>query len=141
MTDAGPAPAQFICQPCDGLADAIERHDTPAIQALGHRYLEALWSATPTAPRIDTIVLGCTHYPFALEALAGLLRTEPSTGWTPGCPCPEEPTTSWPKPGTTSHPATAWHAPTFITTGDLATWIARCSAGWAWTARPSAGVI
>ena len=69
VTAQSPAPARFICQPCDGLADAIERHDMPAARDLGSRYLEALWSATPAPHRIDTIVLGCTHYPFALETL------------------------------------------------------------------------
>ncbi|MGE0099722.1 MAG: glutamate racemase [Hydrogenophaga sp.] len=61
---------QFSCQPCDGLADAIERHDTPAILALSERNLHAL--REQAGPDMDTLVLGCTHYPFAADVLSHL---------------------------------------------------------------------
>lgn len=61
----------FICQPCDGLADAIERDDLPAQQTLCERYVAALREHAPGD--MDTVVLGCTHYPFAADALAQLL--------------------------------------------------------------------
>ena len=67
--------AQFICQPCDGLADAIERNDTAAINELGRQYTGAMGQFGAQAGDIDTLVLGCTHYPFAslqLQTLVGL---------------------------------------------------------------------
>jgi glutamate racemase len=63
---------EFVLQPCDGLADAIERGSDAQILALCTQHLQAL-NAKASAP-IDTLVLGCTHYPFAsaqLQALAG----------------------------------------------------------------------
>jgi glutamate racemase len=67
-------PAHFICQPCDGLADAIERHDSGQISALCTLYTQALGRFGAQPGDIDTLVLGCTHYPFArpvLQALVG----------------------------------------------------------------------
>lgn len=49
----------------DGLADAIERGDEALARALCHRHLRALLDE---APAIDTLVLGCTHYPLVREA-------------------------------------------------------------------------
>jgi glutamate racemase len=46
----------------DGLADAIERGDETAARSLCHTHLNALLAR---APAIDTLVLGCTHYPLA----------------------------------------------------------------------------
>jgi glutamate racemase len=60
---------QFWPQACDGLADAIERDDQAEVQMLCGRYVAKLFEAGPQAHRIDTIVLGCTHYPFAIDAL------------------------------------------------------------------------
>jgi glutamate racemase len=59
----------FSSQPCDGLADAIERDDRPAIEALCLRYWSALQSSQRDRPVIDTLVLGCTHYPFASDVI------------------------------------------------------------------------
>jgi glutamate racemase len=66
--------AQFHCQPCDGLADALERGDTPKTTQLSRQYVQALGQFGAGAGQMDTLVLGCTHYPFAqaeLQALAG----------------------------------------------------------------------
>lgn len=54
-------------QPCPGLAAAIERADPrdPELQSLLDRF-----SADLRAARVDTVVLGCTHYPFVAQALA-----------------------------------------------------------------------
>lgn len=49
----------------DGLADAIERGDEALARALCQRHLRALLDE---APAIDTLVLGCTHYPLVREA-------------------------------------------------------------------------
>ena len=75
LVAASPRPLWFSSQPCDGLADAIERHDLPVIKALSERYISELLQGTPTSPAIDTLVLGCTHYPFAGELLGHLSGT------------------------------------------------------------------
>ena len=67
------AQADFIMQPCDGLADAIERHDAPEIEALCDRYTRAIGQFGSKPGEIDTLVLGCTHYPFASPRLRALL--------------------------------------------------------------------
>ncbi len=69
---ASPRPLQFHCQPCDGLAAAIERHDQPAIQSLCERYVNEVTHMAGSPNAVDTIVLGCTHYPFALHTLSQL---------------------------------------------------------------------
>lgn len=119
VRDQAPLPTQFICQPCDGLADAIERHDTCAIEALCDRYLEALWSATPKPQRIDTIVLGCTHYPFAQERLQA--SCEPAIHWLDtGQPVSRRTQDQLVRAGHNLTPPDAWTPPTFISTGDVA---------------------
>lgn len=65
--------ADFICQPCDGLASAIERNDTKTIQTLCERYTRAMGPFGRQDSEIDTVVLGCTHYPFARDVLQALL--------------------------------------------------------------------
>ncbi|MBC7598987.1 MAG: glutamate racemase [Polaromonas sp.] len=73
--------ATFILQPCDGLADAIERglgiaqdtHNATEIIAACAYHTQALGRFGPEVDEIDTLVLGCTHYPFASETLRGLL--------------------------------------------------------------------
>jgi glutamate racemase len=66
------AQAEFVLQPCDGLASAIEHHDAPRIAALCERYVGALGTLGTQAGAIDTVVLGCTHYTFAWEQIARL---------------------------------------------------------------------
>lgn len=70
QVQAATRPLHFSCQPCDGLADAIERHDAATTLALCERYLHAL--REQAGPQMDTLVLGCTHYPFASEVLGRL---------------------------------------------------------------------
>jgi glutamate racemase len=53
--------AQFVVQPCDGLAQAIERGDASRVRLL----FDAYWRAIRKRAEVDTLVLGCTHY--ALE--------------------------------------------------------------------------
>jgi len=50
-----------------GLAAAIETGDTAATQRLTQEHVSALLAQ---APALDTLVLGCTHYPFAAGAIA-----------------------------------------------------------------------
>ena len=61
--------AEFIVQPCDGLAAAIEASDATNIIALCARYMGALGTFGLKTGQIDTLVLGCTHYPFAAQEL------------------------------------------------------------------------
>lgn len=68
--------AEFICQPCDGLADAIERDDTTKIVALCAQYISATGQFGLENSHIDTLVLGCTHYPFASQHLRALVGPE-----------------------------------------------------------------
>lgn len=72
LVATAPRPLQFRCQPCDGLADAIEQHDTARTQALCERCVGELLQETDPQRAIDTLVLGCTHYPFAMDVLSAL---------------------------------------------------------------------
>lgn len=65
--------AEFILQPCDGLADAIERQDAIKTEALCADYTRAIGQFGHKPGQIDTLVLGCTHYPFATAELRALL--------------------------------------------------------------------
>jgi len=65
--------AQFIGQACDGLADAIERNDTAQIKALCSQYTQAMGPFGAQPGEVDTLVLGCTHYPFASQELQALV--------------------------------------------------------------------
>jgi glutamate racemase len=62
--------AQFLLQACNGLADEIELGvlDSDATRAMLERYIHPL-----LAQGADTLVLGCTHYPLAREAIEGVL--------------------------------------------------------------------
>jgi glutamate racemase len=70
-TEAG-RPLHFSCQPCDGLADAIERGDQAAVLERATHHLQQLQDQNRQKNRIDTLVLGCTHYPFASDVLQTL---------------------------------------------------------------------
>jgi glutamate racemase len=67
-----PQPLHFHSQPCDGLADAIERGDTTLTRTLCERYVAALQAQAPADANIDALVLGCTHYPFEAPLLQKL---------------------------------------------------------------------
>ncbi|MGS0740473.1 glutamate racemase [Glaciimonas sp. GG7] len=60
----------FVLQACVGLADQIENGElgTLATEALIQRYV------TPLIERnVDTLVLGCTHYPFVLPLIKNIV--------------------------------------------------------------------
>lgn len=65
--------AEFVLQPCDGLAAAIENGDAPQVRALCERYVKAAGAFGDAPGQIDTLVLGCTHYPFAQDEFARLV--------------------------------------------------------------------
>jgi glutamate racemase len=62
--------AQVVAQACPGLAAAVETRgvDDPVTRELLERYLQPLLAAG-----VDTVVLGCTHYPFLLDEIRQLL--------------------------------------------------------------------
>ena len=61
--------ARFSLVPCDGLAGAIESADAEKITTLCARYMDAAGPFGTDPGQIDTLVLGCTHYPFVAETL------------------------------------------------------------------------
>ncbi|RYF64078.1 MAG: hypothetical protein EOO29_43000, partial [Comamonadaceae bacterium] len=87
--------AQFVVQPCDGLAHAIERSvnlPQPALGSAGEnvdvgasavvetetgvlceRYIHAMGAFGTEPGQIDTLVLGCTHYIFVAHELRALV--------------------------------------------------------------------
>lgn len=60
---------RVVVQPAPGLAEAVEAGalDSPETRALVARHLQPLLDAG-----VDTIVLGCTHYPFLKPLIADL---------------------------------------------------------------------
>jgi glutamate racemase len=56
--------ARFVLQACDGLVDAIEREDATKREALCSVYTGAMGRFGLNEYEMDTLVLGCTHYPF-----------------------------------------------------------------------------
>lgn len=60
---------EVVTQPCPGLVECVEQGDLdgPRPRALVGRYLEPL-----LARGADTVVLGCTHYPFLAPLIAEL---------------------------------------------------------------------
>jgi len=65
--------AEFILQPCDGLAAAIEQDDAAAVRELCERYIASAGPFGSAQGEADALVLGCTHYPFAASHLSALL--------------------------------------------------------------------
>lgn len=63
---------RFSLMPCDGLAGAIERGDDAAVISLARKYVGELGRFGSQAGELDTLVLGCTHYPFIASELQGL---------------------------------------------------------------------
>ena len=61
--------AEFVLQPCDGLAAAIESDDMEQVDALCAKYARAIGEYGSAPGQVDTLVLGCTHYPFAQAQL------------------------------------------------------------------------
>lgn len=68
--------ATFVLQPCDGLADAIERNDATKIVATCAYSTVAMGLFGTEPGEMDTLVLGCTHYPFAADTLRGLVGAQ-----------------------------------------------------------------
>lgn len=81
LRDSLQAQAEFVLQPCDGLADAIERGVNSAaspetateIRVACARHTGAMGRFGLKDGEIDTLVLGCTHYPFVAAVLRDLV--------------------------------------------------------------------
>ncbi|HKT79383.1 MAG TPA: glutamate racemase [Vicinamibacterales bacterium] len=58
--------ARILVQSCPGLVEQVERGelDTPETQAMVERFVQPL-----VIEGADTLVLGCTHYPFLMNAI------------------------------------------------------------------------
>jgi glutamate racemase len=76
---------EVITQPCPGLVELVETGElnSPAARALVERYVAPLLERS-----VDTLVLGCTHYPFlrsTIAAVAGpqvvIVDTGPAVAW------------------------------------------------------------
>ena len=67
---ASASQARFLLQPCIGLVDLIElgQTDSAAVLALLQRYIAPLLDQGA-----DTLVLGCTHYPFVQAAIESVV--------------------------------------------------------------------
>lgn len=65
--------AQVIEQPCPGLVEQVEAMDleSETLNYLLHKYIDPL-----VEKDIDTIVLGCTHYPFLKDQISGIIGDE-----------------------------------------------------------------
>ncbi|MDN3517046.1 glutamate racemase [Aquisalimonas lutea] len=64
---------RVVTQPCPGLVAAVEAGETDGarIRGLLEEYLQPLEAAGA-----DTVILGCTHYPFLVPALRSMLGPE-----------------------------------------------------------------
>ena len=64
------APVQLTCAACPGFVEFVERGetDTEQVHVLAERLLAPLHAA-----RVDTLLLGCTHYPFLARTIGEVL--------------------------------------------------------------------
>jgi len=74
--------ARFVLQACPNLVPAIEQFDAIKIEAACAEYTRAIGQFGTNSDQVDTLVLGCTHYPFADDALR--LGTGPSVTYLEG---------------------------------------------------------
>jgi glutamate racemase len=76
--------ADFVVQPCPGLALAIENSAHPDTQAQAHqvvhgllqRFTQAMGRFGTQPGEIDTLVLGCTHYVFVQDDLQRIVGAD-----------------------------------------------------------------
>ncbi|QXH46186.1 glutamate racemase [Pseudomonas xanthosomatis] len=73
LLDRFASDVQVITQPCPGLVERIEAGDlaSPVLRELLAGYLQPLLAAG-----CDTVILGCTHYPFLRPLLAGMVPAD-----------------------------------------------------------------
>jgi glutamate racemase len=70
LAQAHAAHVELVLQPCPGLAAAIEGGDAESTEVVTRvrEYCSALVQA-----EVDTVVLGCTHYPFVAHHIQATL--------------------------------------------------------------------
>lgn len=68
--------ARFTVTACDGLAYAIEAQDEKKAIALIKYYVSANLTFSNRDDGIDTLVLGCTHYPLELDTFRSVLSPD-----------------------------------------------------------------
>jgi glutamate racemase len=74
----------FVCTPCDGLAERIEHlaqnaaasNDTTDLIALCANYIRATGQFGLKNGELDTLVLGCTHYPLIRDVFEQLVGVQ-----------------------------------------------------------------
>lgn len=68
-----PAPVELTCAACPGFVEFVERGETASDQVtvLAERLLAPVRQA-----RVDTLLLGCTHYPFLARTIADVVGRE-----------------------------------------------------------------
>ncbi|MET0542889.1 MAG: glutamate racemase [Variovorax sp.] len=69
LHDSLASQATFRLVPCDGLASAIDAAASDRIAELCARYMRSAAPFGDAANEVDTLVLGCTHYPFVAAEL------------------------------------------------------------------------
>ncbi|BEP61400.1 glutamate racemase [Variovorax sp. V213] len=69
LRDSFAGSANVRAVPCDGLVKAIEGFDAAAITALCARYMAEAGPFGDSPGEVDTVVLGCTHYPLVKSEL------------------------------------------------------------------------
>src|SRR3989440_645495 len=67
------APVSLACAACPGFVEFVERGetDTEQVHVLAERLLAPLKDA-----RVDTVLLGCTHYPFLARTIGDVMGRE-----------------------------------------------------------------
>ena len=67
------APVALTCAACPGFVEFVERGETDSEQV--HVLAERLL-APVVAARVDTLLLGCTHYPFLARTIGDVMGRE-----------------------------------------------------------------
>ncbi len=78
------AHVNFVCTPCDGLAEQVEhlaeasgsQQITPNLVANCEEYIRATGRFGLEKDELDTLVLGCTHYPLICDVFAQMVGSE-----------------------------------------------------------------
>ena len=73
MQDLRGTGVELVLRAATGLAWAIERGDEAQTEALISEHIAALGPLGTEAGHIDTLVLGCTHYPFVADRIQAAL--------------------------------------------------------------------
>jgi glutamate racemase len=80
------AQVEFVCTACDGLAERIEHvaqaagveQITPDLIAICAKYIKATGRFGLKNEELDTLVLGCTHYPLIRDVFTQIIGSEVS---------------------------------------------------------------